>query len=230
MSNKAKNEVTKIENNEVAVVSSSGMTNVAGMEIALPEVKLIGKTGRLSSDFSDNLGEFVYDEEEILGKEVNIILVGYQPSYEEVIEFEPGVFPKTFATLNDAAKEGYSDDYHAELKVKPVGAIEFLIEVHADSDLADYAPIEIDGNAYVPTKMKIVSKTSFDGVCAVIDSLRIGALSKGLHTRRLKLEAKLVKGKSNSWFGAKLSLVKPDGKLSDEVKGEIEALFPTLKG
>ena len=96
-----------------------------------------------------------------------------------------------------------------------------MIEVHADSDLADYAPIEIDGNAYVPTKMKIVSKTSFDGVCAVIDSLRLGALSKGLHTRRLKLEAKLVKGKSNSWFGAKLSLVKPGGKLSDEVKGEI---------
>ena len=207
-----------------------GLTNEAGMAINVPEVKLIGKTGQMSSDFPKNLGEFVYDGMQLMGESFNIILVGYKPEWEEVIDFEAGVFPKRFATINEAASAGYSDEYTAQLKVKPVASIEFFIEVDKDSDLAAYAPITVGDKAYVASKMKVVSKTSFDGVCAVIDQMRtLGALRNGLHVLRLQITSHLVKGKSNSWYGAKLNAVKEDPKTPDDVKSEIESLFPNLK-
>jgi len=205
---------------------AGGLKNEAGMDLQIPYVNVIAKTGKMSDMFPKNVGEYLYDGTTLAGASINAYLVGFKPYYIEKTGEDSEEMPRKFDTIDEANKAGYYDDFQSEHRVVPAAFLEMFIEAKQDSDLASWGSFVVGDNSYIAARMEVKAR-GFKNVGGKIDTMRVmGALRDGLHLKKLTLGSELAEYNSMSWYVPNL---KVGGDTPGEVKKEIETLFPNLK-
>lgn len=207
-----------------ALPGMSGMSGIEGDfnrdDLVIPYLNIVGKTGKLSDEFTP--GNILFNRETVLSdgkKPIIVTPISLKKIWVEDLDFDSEVTPRKFQTLEEAQLEGYSSDYEAEKKVVPQATILFLVPI--ERDFASFeAPTDLHECIKEQTKrvfngepmfgfaraLYICQGSAYNAVAKpLITAGYSGHLRAGLHHGGFALTTHLKSFKTNSWWAPKLA-------------------------
>jgi len=224
-----------VKQEETAVATTSGgLKNEAGMDIKIPFVSIVAKTGKLADAFPKNVGEYVYDRMVLVGESMEGYVLDFAPYWLErrpdkddqgkEITYED--MPRTFQTLEEANSADLLDDYAKSGSVVMAAAVSLMLAIPEGHALTSWSSFKVGKESFVAARFD-VKASSYTSAGTTIDTMRnIGPLKDCTYALRLKFGSELKSRGNNSWY---VPNIMAGEKISDAVKQEIESLFPNLK-
>ena len=208
---------------DTGISAPAGMTGLSGdfsqKDFVIPGLKIVGKTGVLSDEFTP--GNILYNKEVVLsdGKDpVMLIPLSLRKVWVEDVEYDSEIMPRRFESLAEAHVAGYSDEWGAEKRVVEQATIIFLVPIeegHANIEAPESLhPFIRKQNERAGCKepkfgytraMFVCQGSAYNAVAKpLITAGFSGHLRNGLHHGTFAFTSHIKTFKTNSWWAPKL--------------------------
>lgn len=183
-------------------------------DVRLPRLQLGAKSGKLTDEHPEWVGQWVYDGSFPLGKSVKIVVVRLSKFYEEDLEFDSEEIPRRYTTAAEARADGAT--------VRDVANVDVLVVVQDDGgDLVGAAAFVENGAAYLPARYTVRS-TAYGQTVGILLKDWAGWLKQDLASGYYQVSSSKRSNAKNSWFVPEL---KTAGKVEASVREQIRTKF-----
>lgn len=177
-------------------------------DLRIPELRLTGKTGKLSDVFTP--GSFVLDKEAQItdGTKTSLTVVALRmrKQYRENLSFDSEEFPRVFDTKEEVRSNGGRITRDTGKGCySPIAHIELLIEEPDDFKLPEAAEscfyLSHGGKRYARASYTVSSHSAYSEVAMTLATALSTKLAKtGLVGGKWTLQSELAKNAKNSWI------------------------------
>ncbi len=178
-------------------------------DAAIPYLALGQKSGMLTEDHPDRVGQFIFDKTLPLGRELNVIVCRMRKFYEEKTEYGGSEIPRRFDKAAEASE--------ANVGVQEVAEIDLLIEATSEA-AQEHAVLDHAGQSFLAARYTVRS-SAYRSAAGIIYRDYQGWLKRDLASGFYHISAAKRTGHGNTWY---VPVLKTNGKVPAELRAKIK--------